>query len=107
MQNLGGGQPGVERFSAAKSSDRDNNDLYYKWDFNNDGKTDSKEINQSYPDLNAGVYPVKLTVSDGKGRMCTSTVQIPVGGNPPKPVITSHQGDATFAIGNIGRLRDG
>jgi PKD repeat protein len=95
------GQPGVEvQFSAARSTDRDNGDLFYEWDFNNDGTTDSNEISPSYTYFNAGVYPVKLTVSDGNGGKGTFTVQIAVGSDPPKPVITSHQGDATFAVGD-------
>jgi PKD repeat protein len=95
------GQPGVKvQFSASRSSDSDNNgDLLYEWDFDDDGKTDSKDKSPSYTYSTAGVYPVKLTVYDSNGGKGTSTIQITVG-DQPKPVITSHQGDATFAVGD-------
>ncbi len=53
------------RFDATKSNDGDGNIVAYKWDFG-DGKTsiDAEPLHQY---TNAGVYTVKLTVTDDKG----------------------------------------
>lgn len=41
------------------------NSLIYEWDFNSDGKIDSKEKNPVYIFLTPGIYSVSLKVNDG------------------------------------------
>ena len=45
--------------------------LAYAWDFNNDGTTDSSSQNPSFTYTSAGIYTVKLTVTNGAGSNTT------------------------------------
>ncbi|MDQ1252134.1 MAG: hypothetical protein QG646_1249 [Euryarchaeota archaeon] len=39
----------------------------WSWDFNNDGTTESSEVNPAYTYISPGTYTVKLTISNAKG----------------------------------------
>ena len=41
----------------------------WSWDFNNDGTTESSEVNPAYTYISPGTYTVKLTVSNAKGNI--------------------------------------
>lgn len=52
-------------FSAAKSSDADNSELHYSWDFGDGNTATGRDVAHLYK--SAGSFPVTLTVNDGEG----------------------------------------
>lgn len=63
-------------FSAKDSYDSDGNIRYYRWDINNDGKTDGTTETIRWTFASAGTYTVRLTVEDNQGATATTTVQV-------------------------------
>ena len=81
-------------------SDPENQKLRYEWDFNADGKVDSRASNPTYTFTENGVFNATLKVTDQGGRSGTDYVTIIVGNTPPVvEFLTPQDGDA-FAFGD-------
>ena len=63
-------------------SDPEGRRLKYAWDFEGDGKVDSRQPNPTFTYSEAGVYRATLTVTDQGGRIVSDYVEITVGQRP-------------------------
>jgi cytochrome c len=84
----------------SNASDQDGDSLKYAWDFDSDGKVDSREANPTFTYTKVGVYDVALKVTDSTGRSAPTQLQIIVGNKvpvvtfvTPTPDIAVHWGD--------------
>ena len=83
-----GALPLTVKFSGAKSSDPDSDELTYTWDFG-DGSKPVQGRNPTHTYKKKGRYNVKLTVSDGRGGSDTSEViKVLAGFAAPRAKIT-------------------
>jgi len=82
--NAGGPYNGVVdepvEFDAAGSSDENNDDLTYEWDFG-DGETGTR-VSPSHTYDKPGEYTVKLTVTDSEGASDTDTTTVEISEKP-------------------------
>jgi len=69
-------------FDASSSFDPDGTAINYAWDFG-DGIGTSSAVNPNYTFSTAGVYTVKLTVTNTGGKSGTSTLEITAGNSEP------------------------
>lgn len=65
-------------FDAGQSSDPDGSIVLYEWDFDDDGVTDSTGLSTTFVFLQAGDFPVNLTVTDDGGLSDTQTSVVQV-----------------------------
>jgi len=84
-------------FDATDSDDPDDETLYYAWDFDGDGVTDSQSAKPTHMFSERGEYTVNLTVSDPYGANDTDSVVITVN-KPPVAVI---EGENEGYIGEV------
>jgi PKD repeat protein/methionine-rich copper-binding protein CopC len=92
IADVGGPYVGVTTdpisFSAAASSDPDNDPLTYSWDFGDGSKGTGREIAHAYSA--AGSFSVSVTVSDNRGGSNTASAQVEVSTANRTP--TAHPG---------------
>jgi glucose/arabinose dehydrogenase len=88
-------------FDGTGSYDPDAGDsLSYAWDLDGDGQYDDATTAQPTFDYEVGgVYEAGLQVSDGRGGVGTTSVEITVGNSPPSPVIDAPDGSLTWVVG--------
>ncbi len=88
----------VVKFSASKSSDANADELSYRWDFTEDGETDSTKKEPEWTFTKSANADVTLTVDDGKGGQDTDTIEIfPGDAHVPEPDFDS--GPTTYEDG--------
>ncbi len=87
----------VVKFSASKSSDANADQLSYKWDFTEDGETDSTKKEAEWTFTKSVNTDVTLTVDDGKGGKDTQSIKIFAGDEPPRPGFNG--GQTTYTDG--------
>lgn len=93
-----GPAPLTVAFSSAGSFDPEGQPLTYSWAFG-DGST-STEANPTHTYSTAGVYQVRLTVSDGANSSISTPLSISVGGVPSATILTPTDG-TTFRAGDV------
>ncbi|MCB7137993.1 ThuA domain-containing protein [Cellulosimicrobium marinum] len=71
-------------FDGSGSSDPENEELTYAWDFDGDGEVDSTEVAPTHTFTENGVFDARLTVTDPAGKTGTATVPITVGNTRPE-----------------------
>ena len=81
-------------------SDPENQKLRYEWDFNADGKVDSRAPNPTYTFTENGVFNAALKVTDQGGRSGSDYVTIIVGNTPPVVEFITPQDGDSFAFGD-------
>jgi glucose/arabinose dehydrogenase len=88
----------VVKFNASKSSDGNGDELNYKWDFTEDGETDSTKKEPEWTFTKSVNTDVTLTVDDGKGTQDTDFIEIFAGdAHAPEPAFDS--GPTTYEDG--------
>jgi hypothetical protein len=80
---LAGPAPLTVNFSSAGTVDPDGDALRYAWDFDADGRVDSRAPNASFTFRAAGPYLPTLRVTDSTGRSASVQLQLQVGPRPP------------------------
>jgi PKD repeat protein len=75
--------PLTVQFSSAGTSDPDGDRLTYAWDFDADGRVDSRQANGSFTYTERGIYDATLKVTDRTGRSAAASVRIIVGNQAP------------------------
>ena len=95
---VAGNLPLTVSFDAQGSSDPDNADLVYDWDFG-DGSSHGAGVTDSHTYTTAGTYTAKLTVIDDGGAMDTQSIRIDAGNNFPDPVIDTPADGDKFSVG--------
>ena len=78
-----GGTPLQVQFSGENSEDFDGDELTYQWSFNGT-EVQSEEVNPSFTFAQAGVYDVRLTVTDPAGETSSTTYKVMAGNEPPQ-----------------------
>ncbi|MFB7898279.1 PQQ-dependent sugar dehydrogenase [Streptomyces xiamenensis] len=83
-----GHAPLTVNFSSEGTSDAEGDKLLYAWDFNNDGKIDSRKKNPSFTYKKNGTYTASLRVTDiggrDRGRSANAEVKIVIGNEAPE-----------------------
>jgi glucose/arabinose dehydrogenase/PKD repeat protein len=93
-----GSLPLTVNFSSTGSSDPESQPLSYLWDFG-DGTT-STDANPAHVYTVAGMYTVRLTVSDGVNSTFSTPIQI-TAGSPPTATISAPLDGSTFRAGDV------
>ncbi len=83
------------------SSDPDNNDLTYSWDFDGDDAEDASTANASFTYNTAGSYVAKLTVTDTEGETGVAQVEIVAGNTAPTVTIDYPLNGGFYEDGDI------
>ncbi|MET8149974.1 PQQ-dependent sugar dehydrogenase [Actinoplanes sp. NPDC049668] len=93
--------PLTVQFSSAGTTDPDGDALRYAWDFDADGRIDSRAPNPSFTYTENGVYEATLIVTDSTGRRAWASVQIVVGNTIPVVTLTAEPAGGTFQFGDV------
>ncbi|WP_116950311.1 PQQ-dependent sugar dehydrogenase [Jiangella endophytica] len=92
------------QFSSAGTTDEDGDRLRYEWDFDGDGKVDSRLRNPSFTYEENGLYHATLKVTDvgGKHRnkSASAEVDVIVGNLTPQVEFVTPQSGDTFSFGD-------
>ena len=73
--------------------------LRYAWDFDGDGRIDSRQANVTHTYATDGVYRATVTVTDQAGRSTSDYVEVTVGSRPVVRFVTPTE-DQPFAFGD-------
>jgi cytochrome c len=92
--------PLTVQFSSAGTADADGDALRYAWDFDADGRVDSRAQNPSFTYTEDGVYEATLNVTDSTGRRAAASVRIVVGNTIPVVTLTVEPAGGTFQFGD-------
>jgi PKD repeat protein len=92
--------PLTVNFSSAGTTDRDGDRLSYAWDFNADGRVDSRQPNASYTYTERGIWDATLRVTDSSGRSASASVEIIVGNQAPVVELTITDPSPPFQFGD-------
>ncbi|GIF20460.1 glucose/arabinose dehydrogenase [Actinoplanes tereljensis] len=95
-----GQAPLTVAFSSAGTVDPDGDPLAYAWDFNADGRVDSRQPNASYTFTANGNYRPVLKVTDSTGRSAGAEVILPVGTLAPVVRFVTPTEDQPFSFGD-------
>jgi cytochrome c len=84
--------PLTVHFTAA-ASDPEGSRLRYEWDFDADGKVDSRQANPAHTFTEDGLYRATVKVTDQGGRSVSDYVEIIAGQRPVVQFVTPTEGD--------------
>jgi len=93
--------PLTVHFNSAGTADPDGDALRYAWDFDADGRVDSRAQNPSFTYTENGVYEATLIVTDSTGRRAWASVRIIVGNTIPVVTLTVEPAGGTFQFGDV------
>lgn len=100
----GGLAPLTVAFSSEGTTDADGDSLRYAWDFDADGRVDSRERNPEFTYTENGVYRATLQVTDDRGRFggrsASADVRIVVGNDVPQVSFVEPADGAEFQLGD-------
>ncbi|MEE6289332.1 TIM barrel protein [Georgenia sp. MJ173] len=80
-------------FDASASSDPDDEDLTYEWDFNSDGEVDDTGVTVSHTYEELGQFTAILRVTDPDGKVGLSVQDITVGNTAPEIALSVANGE--------------
>jgi hypothetical protein len=92
--------PLTVQFSSAGTADPDGDALRYAWDFDSDGRVDSRAQNPSFTYTENGNFEATLIVTDSTGRRAWASVQVIVGNTVPVVTLTAEPEGGTFQFGD-------
>ena len=92
--------PMTVQFSSAGTADPDGDTLRYAWDFDADGRVDSRVQNPSFTYTENGDYEATLNVTDSTGRRAAASVRVVVGNAIPVVTLTAEPEGGTFQFGD-------
>lgn len=99
-----GQAPLTVQFSSEGTEDPEGDRLRYAWDFDSDGRIDSRDPNPTYTYEENGAYTANLRVTDvggpQRGRAVSAEVQIVVGNEAPVVTFITPQDGDEFAFGD-------
>jgi glucose/arabinose dehydrogenase/PKD repeat protein len=91
--------PHTVHFTAAVD-DPDGDRVRYEWDFEGDGKVDSRVASPTFTYTENGLFRATLKVTDQRGRSASDYVEILVGNTPPVVELLAPQEGDTFSFGD-------
>ena len=92
------------RFSSAGTNDPDGDRIAYAWDFDSDGRVDSRQADPTFTYAAKGVYEPTLRVTDTTGRSASSSVRVTVGNQAPTVEVTAESTTPPFDFGDTLRF---
>lgn len=95
-----GAAPLEVSFDGSASSDPENEEITFAWDFNGDGTVDSTEEAPTYTYAEVGQYSARLTVTDPHGKEGTVVRPITVGNTRPVVEFNQPLNGAFFEFGD-------
>jgi cytochrome c len=95
-----GKAPLTVQFNGTGSTDPENDQLTYAWDFDNNGTVDSTSPDPTFTYSASGQYHAKLTVSDPSGRTGVAAVLVTVGNTAPVLSFAQPPNGLTFKDGD-------
>ncbi|NYE36730.1 glucose/arabinose dehydrogenase/PKD repeat protein [Nocardioides cavernae] len=96
-----GRSPLTVSFSSDGTKDPDGDKkLRYAWDFDGDGKVDSRQASGSFTYTTDGSYRASLRVTDKGGRSASADVDVIVGNQAPELEFVTPVADQTFRFGD-------
>ena len=96
----GGHAPLTVNFSSEGTEDADGDRLRYAWDFDSDGRIDSREANPTFTYSEDGVHLASLRVTDRTGRAANAEVEIVIGNDVPQVSFVTPAGGEEFSFGD-------
>ncbi|MEU8147066.1 PQQ-dependent sugar dehydrogenase [Nonomuraea sp. NPDC048901] len=96
-----GHAPLTVRFTSAGTTDPDGDRLRYAWDFDADGKVDSRSPEASYTYQKNGLYNATLKVTDTAGMSAATSVRIVVGNAAPVVELIRPAEGQAFHFGDV------
>jgi cytochrome c len=93
-----GHRPLTVHFNAV-ASDPEGTRLRYEWDFNADGRVDSRQANATFTFTEDGLYRATVKVTDQGGRSVSDYVEVIVGQRPVVELTTTPGPGQPFAFG--------
>jgi glucose/arabinose dehydrogenase/PKD repeat protein/type 1 glutamine amidotransferase len=87
-------------FDGSRSSDPEDEELSYAWDFDADGTTDATGVTATHTYTEEGVFDARLTVTDPADKAGTTTVPITVGNTRPVVELETPPDGAFFDFGD-------
>ena len=91
--------PHTVHFTAGVN-DPDGDKVRYEWDFEGDGKVDSRVATPTFTYTENGLFRATLKVTDQRGRSASDYVEILVGNTPPVVELLAPQEGDTFSFGD-------
>ncbi|QFY10410.1 PKD domain-containing protein [Nonomuraea phyllanthi] len=88
-------------FTSAGTADADGDRLRYAWDFDADGRVDSRSPQASYTFEENGLYDATLKVTDPRGRSAATSVRIVVGNAAPVVELVRPAEGQSFSFGDV------
>jgi cytochrome c len=95
-----GEAPLTVQFSSEGTTDPDGDEISYRWDFDADGRVDSRQPDAEFTYREDGVYLATLNVIDEHGRSASQYVEIFVGNQAPVVEFVTPTGEEPFAFGD-------
>ncbi|MEV4580727.1 PQQ-dependent sugar dehydrogenase [Nonomuraea jabiensis] len=95
-----GHAPLTVNFTSAGTTDADGDRIRYAWDFDADGRVDSRSPQASYTYRQNGLYNATLRVTDDAGRSAATSVRIVVGNAAPVVELVRPAEGQTFTFGD-------
>ena len=92
--------PLTVNFSSAGTRDPDGDRFVYAWDFDADGRVDSRQANPTFTYTERGIYDATLRVTDTSGRSASASVRIIVGNQAPVVELTITDPSPPFNFGD-------
>ncbi|MEW9549785.1 PQQ-dependent sugar dehydrogenase [Nonomuraea sp. NPDC050783] len=96
-----GHAPLTVAFTSAGTTDADGDRLRYAWDFDADGRVDSRSPQASYTYRENGSYAATLRVTDEHGMSAATSVRIVVGNATPVVELVRPAEGTPFAFGDV------
>ncbi|WP_336207244.1 PQQ-dependent sugar dehydrogenase [Nonomuraea sp. LPB2021202275-12-8] len=96
-----GHAPLTVRFTSAGTTDPDGDRIRYTWDFNADGRVDSRSPEASFTYTANGLYNATLRVCDDGGRCAATSVRIVVGNAAPVVELVRPVEGQQFSFGDV------
>jgi glucose/arabinose dehydrogenase/PKD repeat protein len=100
----GGQTPLTVTFSSEGTADPDGDPLRYAWDFDSDGRVDSRAANPRHTYTENGVHTASLRVTDAggrhRGRSASAEVDVVVGNQPPEVTFVTPTDGQEFSFGD-------
>jgi hypothetical protein len=94
-----GDTPLTVDFDGTGSTDPEDHEITYEWDFTGDGTVDASGATASHTYQEPGKINVTLAVTDAEGARDTDTVEISPGNTPPVTKIERPQATRTWRVG--------
>ncbi len=101
----GGRAPLTVAFTSAGTLDPDGDSLSFAWDFDGDGKVDSRAANPTHTFTKNGAYRPTLKVTDKTKRAASAEAPVLVGNQPPVIEFVKPTGDAAVQVRGHDHLR--